>query len=116
MKILSWFNTHSLFDLKCDGGGDVVDEGGFLHAVTWKPLAVSVEVLQQYVSYADRHYGPNTIFVFDGYNGPSTKITNISKFQWAHHLNALMLKSMFIYKHQKVSMQSNEMNKMSFID
>ena len=48
--------------------------GGFLHAVVWKPLAVFGETLQQFVSYLDRHYGVNVIFVFEGYkNGSSAK-------------------------------------------
>ena len=35
---------------------------------------------------------------------PLQKITSISDVQWAHHLNTLVLKTIFIYKHLKVSM------------
>ena len=42
----------------------IVDGGGFLDAVVWKPLGVFGEVVQQYVSYVDRHYEANTLFVF----------------------------------------------------
>ena len=54
----------------------IVDGGGFLHAVVWKPLPVFGEELNN--MQVDRHYRANAIFVFKDL---PRKITSISDVQ-----------------------------------
>jgi len=52
----------------------VTDGGYLLHIVNWTYSTPYSEVLQQYVTYVDKHYGDRSIIVFEGYcNGTSIK-------------------------------------------
>ncbi len=53
----------------------VVDGGNLLHKVKWQRGVPYCDIIQQYVQFVNKHYGCNTVVVFDGYcNGPNTKI------------------------------------------
>lgn len=45
---------------------NVIDGGGFIHALTWPPQATFDNVVKQYVDYAQYHYGKDLVVVFDG--------------------------------------------------
>ena len=45
----------------------IVDGGYFLHKVVWQSNENIETILNHYVSYAKRHYKPNSCIIFDGY-------------------------------------------------
>jgi len=52
----------------------VVDGGCLLHRVVWAQTGTYHDIIKQYLSYVQKHYGFACTIVFDGYgNGPSVK-------------------------------------------
>ncbi len=47
---------------------NVVDGGFLLHRMKWKPSSNVSSICQQYLTYVQKHYGPNCMVVFDGYD------------------------------------------------
>lgn len=46
----------------------VVDGGCLLHRVKWNASTTYLQIVQQYLMYTLRKFGPHTIVVFDGYD------------------------------------------------
>jgi hypothetical protein len=52
----------------------VLDGGCLLHKVKWSNSGTYSEVVSQYVTYVQKHFGLNCFIIFDGYcNGPTIK-------------------------------------------
>lgn len=76
-----WFHSFNIIDISPDLGSSnhVIDGGYLLHLVVWHQNNSFDLICDKYVKYVEKHYGQNTVIVFDSYTNPEKSVKTMGQ-------------------------------------
>jgi len=108
----------SLENINITNGKYVIDGGFLLHRVIWQMNKTFELICESYITYVEKHFGADTIVVFDGYenNAKSIKSSERQRRRLKKKCSDVFFESHMIVPVSKENFLSNDNNKMRFIE